>query len=205
MKISTLLCVSALLVSSYSWAQEVVKKDEKKFQEVINMDADPLPVTPNADGSLPPADTSSAAKPMAQGEILKRAVNWVKIENKAYTKTTGVTSGSKAECMVTFAYKPKELNPQADVQGTFSMHVSIEAKEGKYRYTISKIMHNAKNSEYSGGDVNNDVPKCGSLKLGSDLWKKMRSEAYKDVNLVIADLKEGMKQSSTENVDKDEW
>lgn len=205
MKISTLLCASALFVSSVSFAQEVEKKEEKKFQEVINMDADPVPVTPNADGSLPPADTSSAAKPMAQSEILKRAVNWVKIETKAYTKTTGVTSGSKAECMVTFNYKPKELNPQADVQGTFSMHVSIEAKEGKYRYTISKIVHNAKNSEYSGGDVNNDVPKCGSLKLGADLWKKMRSEAFKDVNIVISDLKEGMKHSSAEKVDKDEW
>jgi hypothetical protein len=39
------------------------------------------------------------------------------------------------------------------VQGSITMHVSIDAKEGKYRYTISKLNHNAKNGDYTGGDV----------------------------------------------------
>lgn len=204
MKVSNLFCASVLFLSATTlFAQEPPKKDEKKFQEVITMVADPLPSVPNADGSLP-VDTG-APKPMAQSEILKRAVNWVKLENKKYTKATGVTSGSKAECIATFAYKPKELNPQADVQGTFSMHVSIEAKDGKYRYTISKITHNAKTAEYTGGDVNNDVPKCGSMLLPPDLWKRIRSEALKNVGIVIEDLKEGMKRASTLAVDTDEW
>jgi len=206
MKISKLIFAAALMTSvSFSYAQEAVKKDEKKIQEVVTMSADPVAVVPNEDGSMPPADTNTAAKPMAQSEILKRAVNWVKLENPKYVKATGVTSGSKAECVVTFKYKPKELNPQADVEGTFTMHVSIEAKEGKYRYTISKIMHNAKNTEFTGGDIYNDVPQCGSLKLGDDLWKKMRSEAFKNANVVIVDLREGMKKPSTEIVNPDEW
>jgi|ERR1700752_5381147 len=206
MKISKLVFATVLMTSvSFGYAQEVVNKDEKKIQEVITMSADPVPVVPNEDGSMPPVDTSTAAKPMAQSEILKRAVNWVKLENPKYVKATGVTSGSKAECVVTFKYKPKELNPQADVEGTFTMHVSVEAKEGRYRYTISKIMHNAKNADYTGGDINNEVPKCGSLKLGADLWKKIRSEAFKDANLVVEDLKLGMKKPSTEIVNPDEW
>lgn len=206
MKISKLVFAAALVTNvSFSYAQEVVKKDEKKIQEVITMSADPVPVVPNEDGSMPPADTSTATKPMAQSEILKRAVNWVKLENPKYVKATGVTSGSKAECVVTFKYKPKELNPQADVEGTFTMHVSIEAKEGRYRYTISKIMHNAKNAAYTGGDIYNDVPQCGSLKLGDELWKKMRSEAFKNVNVIVIDLKEGMKKPSTEVTNPDEW
>ncbi len=206
MKISKLVCAVVLMAStSFSFAQEAVNKDEKKIQEVIPMDADPVAIVPNADGSMPPADTNTAAKPMAQTEILKRAVNWVKLETPKYIKATGVTSGSKAECVITFKYKPKELNPQADVEGTFTMHVSIEAKEGKYRYTISKMMHNAKKGDFTGGDINNDVPKCGSLKLGADLWKKMRSEALKDAAIVAEDLKEGMKKPSTEVTNPDEW
>ncbi len=203
MKVSNLLCASVLFFSATTLFAQETKKDEKKYQEVVNMYADPLPSVPNADGSIP-VDTG-APKPMAQSEILKRAVNWVKIETKKYTKATGVTSGSKAECIATFPYKPKELNPQADVQGTFSMHVSIEAKDGKYRYTISKIIHNAKNADYTGGDVNNDVPKCGSMKLPPDLWKRLRSEALKNVGVVVEDLKEGMKRPSTQAVDTDEW
>jgi hypothetical protein len=203
MKVSNLLCASILFLSTTTLFAQETKKDEKKIQEVVTMSADPLPVVANEDGSVP-VDTG-APKPMAQTEILKRAVNWVKLENKKYIKATGVTSGSKAECVATFNYKPKELNPQADVQGTFSMHVSIEAKEGKYRYTISKIMHNAKNAEYTGGDVNNEVPKCGSMVLPPDLWKRLRSEALKNVAVVVEDLKEGMKHPSTEVVNADEW
>lgn len=183
-------------------AQETKKDDKNKIQEVVTMVADPLPQQPGPDGSIP-ADTG-APKPMPSAEILKRAVNFVKVENPKYTKTNGVTTGSKAEFIATFNYKPKELNPQADVQGTFTMHVSIDAKEGKYRYTISKITHNAKNAEYSGGDIYSEVPKCGSMKIPPDTWKRLRSEAFKNAGLVSTDIKEAMKRSSVASVE-DEW
>lgn len=203
MKLSTLIYASVFAFSVTTlWAQEP-KKEEKKIQEVIEMTADPLPPVTLADGTV--QEDTGGVKPMAVAEILKRAVNFVKIESPKYTKGNGVTTGSKAECVATFAYKPKELNPQADVQGTFTMHISIDAKEGKYRYTISKITHNAKNAENSGGDVYSEVPKCGSMKLPNEMWKHMRSEALKDAGILIADLKAAMKKSSSEPQDKDEW
>jgi hypothetical protein len=203
MKLRTLFYATALLFSISTLSAQEAKKEENKIQEVINISADAVSLPPNADGSIP-VDTNPP-KGMAASEILKRAVNFVKIESKKYTKGNGVTTGSKAECVVTFNYKPKELNPTADVQGTITMHMSIDAKDGKYRYTISKINHNAKNAEYTGGDVYNDVPKCGSMKLPPDLWKRIRSEAMKQSALLAADLKEAMKISSTTPVNSDEW
>lgn len=203
MKISKLACVVAFVGSSLAIVAQETKKEEKKIQEVITMQADPAPLPPDADGNVP-VDTSGP-KPMAQSEILKRAVNFVKIESKKYAKGNGVTTGSKAECVASFNYKPKELNPQADVQGTFTMHVSIEAKEGKYRYTISKLSHNAKNPDYTGGDVYSEVPKCGSMKLPPDLWKRLRSEALKNAGVVVEELKEAMKHPSDEKTGEDEW
>jgi hypothetical protein len=85
------------------------------------------------------------------------------------------------------------------------MHVSIDAKEGKYRYTISKLSHNAKNAEYTGGDIYSEVPKCGSMKLPPDMWKRIKSEALKQSGLLATDLKEAMKISSTTPVNSDEW
>jgi hypothetical protein len=186
-----------------SVAQEEPKKDEKKIQEVVNVEAEIPPAKKDADGNeivdtIPPP-------PAGIAEILKRAVNFVKIESNKYSKANGVTTGSKAEFTASFPYKPKELNPGADVQGTFTMHVSVEAKEGKYRYTISKIMHVAKNPEFTGGDVYADVPKCGSMKLPGDLWKHLRSEALKNAALVATDLKAFMKKSSSEPINPDEW
>lgn len=203
MKISKITCAVVLVGMSFASIAQEAKKDEKKIQEIITMQADPVSLPPNADGSVP-VDTTGP-KPMAQSEILKRAVNFVKIETKKYGKGNGVTTGSKAEFVASFNYKPKELNPQADVQGTFTMHVSIEAKEGKYRYTISKLSHNAKNPEYTGGDVYSEVPKCGSMKLPPDLWKRLRSEALKNAGIVAEDVKEAMKHSSSEKQGEDEW
>jgi hypothetical protein len=203
MKLTTLFFATAFLfLASHVSAQEV-KKEENKIQEVITLMADPVPSIPNADGSLP-VDTNPP-KGMAVSEILKRAVNFVKTENKKYTKGNGVTTGSKAECIVTFVYKPKELNPTADVQGTITMHLSIDAKEGKYRYTISKLSHNAKNADYTGGDVYAEVPKCGSMKLPPDMWKRIKSEAFKLSGVLATDVKEAMKISSTTPVNSDEW
>jgi hypothetical protein len=197
--LSVALFLSATLIK----AQEP-KKEEKKIQEVVFIDAEPKTMVANPDGSFPPGDTGKAG-PMNSAEILKRAVNYVKIETPKYTKGSGVTTGSKAECLATFVYKSKELNPQADADGTFTMHISIDAKDGKYRYTISKINHVAKNPEYTGGDVYSDVPKCGSMKISPELWKKLRSQAFKNATLLTNDLKEAMKISSNVVVNGDEW
>ena len=179
------------------------KKDEKKIQEVVTILQDPISMPPNEDGSIP-VDTNPP-KGMNASEILKRAVNFIKRESTKYTKGSGVTTASKAECIATFNYKPKELNPIADVQGTITMHVSIDAKEGKYRYTISKLNHSAKNVDYTGGDVYSEVPKCGSMKLPTELWKRIRSEAFKQSGIIANEIKEAMKVSSTTPVNIDEW
>ena len=168
-------------------AQEEPKKDEKKIQEIVNVEPETQPAKKDAEGNeivdtLPPP-------PASVSEILKRAVNFVKIESSKYTKANGVTTGAKAEFLASFPYKPKELNPQADVQGNFTMHVSVEAKDGKYRYTISKITHVAKNPEFTGGDVYLEVPKCGSMKLPTDLWKHLRSDALKNASMVCYGFK----------------
>jgi len=203
MKLNTLFYAFMFLFSVNNLLAQEPKKDEKKIQEVIDISAEPVALPPNDDGSLP-VDTNPA-KGMAVTEILKRAVNFVKMESTKYTKGNGVTTGTKAECVVTINYRPKELNPVADVQGTITMHVSIDAKEGKYRYTISKLNHNAKNAEYSGGDIYSEVPKCGSMKLPPDLWKRIRSEALKQSGLVATDIKDAMKVSSSKPVNTDEW
>lgn len=185
-----------LNVSFLATAQEVndTKKELNKIQEVVTLEP-----APQAEGD------TGMAKPLAKTEVLKRAVKFIQTETLKYTKSSLVNAGNKAECLVTFKYKPKELNPQANVEGTISMHLSIEAKDGKYRYTISKINHTAKNEEYTGGDIYTDVPVCGSMKLASGLWKQMKSEAFKDAAILTADLKETMKVSSDVKNDKDEW
>jgi hypothetical protein len=197
-----LFSISLLCLLSPILAQEE-KKDDRKIQEVITMEAPVVPPQPDSDGNIP-IDTTPP-KPMAADEILKRAINFMKTDTKLYIKDNKITTGTKAECVATFKYKPKELNPGADVEGTISMHLSIEAKEGKYRYTITKITHNANKTECTGGNVYNDAPACGSLKVPPDLWKRIKGEAFRQSGVLISDIKAMMKIPSSKPVNADEW
>lgn len=203
MKLTTLFYAVAFVFSVSQLSAQETKKDEKKIQEVITIMADPISLPPDAEGNI--VSDTNPPKGMNVSEILKRAVNFAKIESSKYTKGNAVTTGSKAEFVATFNFKPKELNPTADVQGTITMHLSIEAKEGKYRYSISKINHNSKNPDYRGGDVYNEVPECGSMKMPPDIWKRIRSEAFKQSAVLASDLKEAMKKSSSTPLNSDEW
>ncbi len=156
------------------------KKEEIKVTEVVQTD------------SLPAS------------ELLQRAVNWVKVESKQYGKTSGVTTGSKAECTATFPCKPKELNPETDYTGKISMHIAIECKDNRYKYTVSQIKHISASGKTSAGAIENKVPECGSMAMGDIIWKKLKGEALKDASKVVEDLKEGMKKDS-KDVEKEEW
>jgi len=140
----------------------------------------------------------------SSSELLKRAVNWVKIESARYGKTNGVSAGSKAECTVTFPVKPKELNPVCDYEGKVTMRVTIECKDNKYKYTVSNIKHISKSGRSSAGSIDNVIPDCGSMIMSDLAWKKLKGEALGKAGWVATDIKEGMKIRSSEG-GKDEW
>ncbi len=175
--------VSSLFVAAQDEASSSSKseqsEEDKRFQEVVITDS--VPAT----------------------ALAKRGVNWVKAESKRFKKSNGVSTGTKAECLATFKIKAKELNPQPDFTGTITMHVSIECKDNKYRYSITKIKHISANGKASGGDINNLVPDCGSMTMPDIVWKKIKGEAFKSASMVISELKEGMAKVGTDS--KDEW
>lgn len=156
------------------------KKPETKLTEVVSTD------------SLPP------------GELLKRAVTWIKLESNKYKKSSGTTAGGKAECSASFPVKPKELNPEVDYTGKVTMKVVIECKDNRYRYTVSEIKHVSKSGLTSGGSIDNVVPECGSNAMHDIVWKKLKGEALRGAAQVVADLKEGM-QKASDSAKHDEW
>jgi len=175
----SLFVIPFLGLSLLITAQEEKSELDKQFQEVVSTD------------SVPAAN------------LTKRAVNWVKVESPRFKKSMGVSTGSKAECLATFKIKAKELNPQPDYTGTITMHVTIECKDNKYRYSITKMKHIAANGRASGGDITNVVPECGSMTMPDIVWKKIKGEAFKDASMVISELKEAMTKNASDT--KDEW
>jgi hypothetical protein len=175
----SLLIIPFLLSSLIITAQEAPSELDKQFQEIVPTDSVP-----------------------ASG-LEKRAVNWVKAESPRFKKSMGVSTGTKAECLATFKIKAKELNPIPDFTGIITMHVTIECKDNKYRYSITKMKHTSTNGKASGGDISNIIPECGSMTMPDIVWKKIKGEAFKSASMVISELKEGMSKAATDS--KDEW
>ncbi len=148
-------------------------------------------------------DTGNPMMPAPISEITKRAQNWYKTKHAKYKKTGGGAAGSNITCTAVFPYKQKILNPENAVDGQITMDVIVEAKEGKYRYTIKNIKHKANKEGMSGGDIYLQVPEAGSMKITEQTWKHIRSAAYANIAIVQDELKAKMKEDGDKK--KDEW
>ena len=89
------------------------------------------------------------------------------------------------------------------MDGKISMDIIIEAKEGKYRYTVKNIKHIATKKGMSGGDIYLEVPEAGSMAITDRTWKHIRSESFAYAKILTDDLKAVMKEES--NTGKEEW
>ena len=186
------------------YSQDKQEDVNKMIREVINVDMDKsMFKTGTAAGTA--ADTGSSSIPAPASELAKRAQVWMDAKPTAYTKSNCANNGKGVTCQVSFPYKLKELNPTDFVNGDITMTVTIEAKDGKYRYTINNIKHKAEVAESSGGDIYSPVPECGSLKIKDLTWKHIKGAALADAKMVADDLKAIMAKYSGDAPKKDDW
>ena len=136
-------------------------------------------------------------------DLIKRATHWAQKKTPRYEKINAIGGASKIEADVEFKIKPKELNPSHDYSGKIIMHVKIEVKDNKYKYTINKVRHIADNGKNSGGDISKDIPECGTMFLPELTWKKIKGEAIKYANVVAEEIKDVM--SSPVKEISDDW
>ena len=172
--IKRIFLVLALFVMPFIvFSQEQEEDESKMVREIINVTVDkakfatPTPPPTHTEESgkkgkkkhhteevAPPvADTGASTIPAPSSEIAKRANNFLKAKSKKYTKENVSNSGNTLSCTAVFIYKQKILNPENDIDGKITMDVIIDAKEGKYRYTIKNIKHIGNREGYSGGSI----------------------------------------------------
>lgn len=218
-----LLLFAFFILPFIGFSQEEDEDNTKMVREVITVMVDKSkfaapPPAPTEDHSKkggkkkkhtedppPPApDTGATTMPAPPSEIMKRAANWSKYKNIKYKKTNVANSGSSVSLTAEFPFKQKMLNPENEVDGSITMDVIVEAKDGKYRYTIKNIKHKADKPGMSGGDIYLQVPECGSMKINEQTWKHIKSAAFTDVGIVQDELKAKMKEDG-DQPKKDDW
>jgi len=219
----TALIILSFLSFSFTLFSQDKEDPKKMFRDIVNVEVDrakftpkPSPVTPPPEDPKakkkkkvveepvePPPDTLPPTMPAPSSEILKRAQAWYTSPSTRFVKSGGANSGKSVACHAAFIFKQKALNPEAEVDGKITMDITIEAKEGKYRYTVKNIKHKATKEGMSGGDIYSVVPEAGSMKISDRTWLLIRTEAKKGAQIVVDDIKAFMKEEVNEN--KDEW
>lgn len=214
--LALLLFVSPFIIS----AQEEEEENPKMVREVVEVMVDrakfaapPPPEEPAKKGKKKKveepvydefaADTADPTMPAPVSEIMKRAQLWGKAKAPKYKKTNVANSGSTLTAKAVFPFRQKMLNPENPVDGEIQMDVIIEAKEGKYRYTVKNIKHKASKPGMSGGDINLQVPECGSMKITDQTWRQIKSAAFANIKTLTDDLKAKMQEEGEQK--KDDW
>ncbi len=222
-----ILVVLVFILTNFSVSAQEKEDESKLIREIVKLEVDktkfappkpePVPVveTSGKKGKKKPVveepppleagepDTTNPFIPAPQSEVLKRAQNWYTLKNPKIKKSNGTNSGKSVTCNLSFPYKQKMLNPESEVDGTIVMDLVIEAKEGKYRYTIKNIKHQAAKAGMSCGDVYGVVPECGSMKVSDRTWKLIKKEAFINAQIAAEDLKAIMIKDIDSK--KDEW
>jgi hypothetical protein len=113
-------------------------------------------------------------------------------------EASGVYS-TKGEMKVTYPSPMKGMNHEGIVEYT----ITIFAKEGRYKYVISDLMH--KSVKGNGGEISRSIPECGKYTLVPAGWSAIKKSADEQAKAIIEGLKAGMKNPAKNSATSNDW
>lgn len=83
--------------------------------------------------------------------------------------------------------------------GDVRVNVTIQCKDGKYRYVFTDFYHERHTSQgnYDGGKLNNEKPACGTLFLTKKFWAEIKKKAKVEIEKFVEELKAAMKSNKS--------
>lgn len=89
--------------------------------------------------------------------------------------------------------------------GNVKFTLTIQAKSGKYRYSINDLYHSDPhpNGDYSGGSLLLEKPACGTLFMTKKAWQKIKLDSDTQIKKIIQNLIIAMGDHNAS--DKENW
>lgn len=85
--------------------------------------------------------------------------------------------------------------------GWVNFTLTIQAKDGRYRYVVTDFSHDNSLSSSIGGALENEKPACGTFNMMMKHWNLYKEHTNSRVTLLIASLKKAMDVPSS----KTDW
>jgi hypothetical protein len=93
-------------------------------------------------------------------------------------------------------YDAPAFNPGTNFTGSFHFMLTLEFKDGRYKYMFENLRHMAYKSSYSGGLLTNEKPECGGMFMTIKAWRTITFTGYEMINQTIDSMTDSMKNSS---------
>ena len=92
-------------------------------------------------------------------------------------------------------------------KGKVTFSFSIFAKEGKYRFIATDLVHTAegKVAGSDGGKLENVSPDCGKMKMSAKGWVSIKAKTDVNLKALVADLKRVIKEAQNDPAKKSDW
>lgn len=175
-KISTLIL--SLFVASFAFAQLPVDSVTKKitFTDVVSVDG------------------------ATKDQLYARAKNLNMLREN-------IKKDDKAEG--TYSYKGsfpvKYPAPQKGMMhsGTVNYVTTIFVKDGKYKYTITDLVHQSEKG--NGGKLEGKLPECNKYVLAPHGWSSIKKQAEEQMAILVKKIKENMDPKGDVPVNTGDW
>lgn len=103
-------------------------------------------------------------------------------------------------------YMWMELNNFGSVidAGAVLYDIKIDIKDGRYRYQIVNLYHEAQRSRLgAGGALEDQEPDCGLINMQQKYWDEIKVQAHANFTALIESLKQAMSEAGTST--EEDW
>lgn len=146
---------------------------------------------------------------LSANELYSRARSWFAETYRSAQDVIQMDDKENAKIIGKSNFKYDRINDKAS--GWVSYTITIEARNGRYKYTITNFIHESSTGNlYSFGLITDDAqcpyPKVGGAVLQSwrnKIWDDIKSKIKVQTPSVIKSLKSSMNQPALSN--KDNW
>jgi hypothetical protein len=88
-------------------------------------------------------------------------------------------------------------NMTAAVGGVVRFTLTIQCKDGRYRFSLTDFYHSFESKNMSGGNLENEKPACGGFNMIRSQWAKIKNRFHDDASTLITAMKTSLQSTKT--------
>ena len=141
-------------------------------------------------------------KELSKDQLYSKANKWFS-DNYKSSSAIELESEEAGKMESKGIFKVYKIPGESDKAGGIYYKISVETRDGRYKYTITNFVHkDHAHNVGSGGKLEREEPLSGYAELPEEVWGSIKDQAYEQTTVLIESLKKGMQYVKVEETEK---